>query len=520
MTLIRKMSDEYHEYLRDESRSVGNASSISFPYNEQEIRDILSLMNNDGISVTVQGGRTGLAAGAVPREGHIINLSKMNKVIGMWRDNAGSYHLTLESGVVLSELRKMISSKRFDTRQWDKESQKAFNDFLQDREQFFPPDPTEASATIGGMLACNASGARSYYYGSTREHIYGLKVVLANGETITLVRDKFISAGRTLSLTTDQGSKLIVDLPSYDMPDAKNASGYYIKDNMDAIDLFIGSDGTLGIITEIDIILTSTPQEIWGITCFFRDETAAIDFVTNIKTMKLIAAIEFFDYEALNILRKQRAEKPAFAKLQPLEPDMHTAIYIEIHSDDEELALQELRALGEVLDEVGGSKAQTWVARNDADRDSLYFFRHAVPESVNMLIDERKKLYPSITKLGTDMSVPNEYLKYIVDVYRNGLKSKGLQSAVWGHVGDNHLHVNILPRNQMEYDAGKSLIDQWAHITAELGGAISAEHGVGKLKAKYLKLMYSDRCVEEMTRMKAVFDPNFILSIGNLFDLR
>ncbi len=520
-SLIKPMSNEFIEYLRDESRTIGQAESISFPKNEEEVIAILKDLYLKEVSITIQGARTGLSAGAVPRGGHIMNLSRMDAITAMRCDEKGTFFITLQPGVVLSQLRKQIENKKFDISQWSDESKKAFVKFSNAPEQFFSPDPTESSATIGGMVSCNASGARSYLYGPTRNYITALRVVLYNGQILTIRKGEVFAKGHTLDLTTEQGNSFTVQLPTYQMPKTKNASGYYIEDNMDAIDLFIGSDGTLGVVTEIEVKLLPLPHIIWGVSCFFEREKDSIEFVIAIREqLKCIASIEFFDGDALTILRHQKEQKPAFSQLPAVEERMNSAIYIEIHCKEEETAMETLIKIGQLMNESGGSEKDTWVARNEADRNQLMFFRHAIPESVNMLIDQRKKKDPIITKLGTDMSVPDQHLRYTMEMYHSMIQEKGLQSAIWGHIGNNHLHVNILPRNKEDYKKGKELYVQWASEVTRLGGAVSAEHGVGKMKANFLTVMYGQNHVDEMVALKRTFDPKALFGAGNMFDPR
>lgn len=515
--MIKKMDDEFVEYLRDESRTSGYAESISFPRTEQEIAQIARECYESGTRITVQGGRTGLAAAAVPFGGHIMNMSKMNRVVGMGVEN-GRFYLDVEPGLVLSELRKTISSKKFDIYGWSESSLEAYGEFIKAGEQFFPPDPTETSATLGGMVSCNASGARTHGYGPTRRYVKGLKIVLADGDTLTLSRGKLFADGRKLQIITDSRKKIDICLPTYKMPDSKNASGYFAADGMDAIDLFIGSDGTLGIISQIRIELLPLPAEIWGCTCFFEDEKQALEFTDKIKKTDINAvSLEYFDARALEILRAQKAEKTAFASLPQIPENAVTAVYVELHSEDENSAAQQLFEVGSVIAEIGGDENNTWVARTETDRDRLLFFRHAVPESVNMLIDERKKQYPDITKLGSDMSVSDEHLFDVVALYRQTLAEENLEAAAWGHIGENHLHVNILPRNDEEYIKGKKLFVKWAEEITKMGGAVSAEHGVGKLKASFLKVMYGEEHIKEMAVLKRAFDEKYLLGVGNLF---
>ena len=134
-----------------------------------------------------------------------------------------------------------------------------------------------------------------------------------------------------------------------------------------------------------------------------------------------------------------------------------------------------------------------------------------------MLIDERRRLDPSITKLGSDMSVPDERLHDVVSLYRRTLAEAGLESAAWGHIGDNHLHVNVLPRDSRDFAAGKKLFAGWAAEVTRMGGAVSAEHGVGKIKRGFLETMYGPAHIREMARLKCQLDPKGQLGRGNLF---
>lgn len=140
---IKPFGDEFEEYGRDESRTSGEASSISFPTTEDEVRAILRKLHAEHVPITVQGARTGLAAGAVPHGGHILNTSRMNRYLGLRRDEQGRFLLRVESGVVLSELRKQLGKKALPTAGWDQASLEAYEEFQAAPEQFFPTDPTE-----------------------------------------------------------------------------------------------------------------------------------------------------------------------------------------------------------------------------------------------------------------------------------------------------------------------------------------------------------------------------------------
>lgn len=516
-SLVRPMTAELSEYLRDESRTVGTAESISFPRTENEVSDILRSLHRQGTPVTVQGARTGLAAAAVPFGGHILNLSRMDRVLSL-HESGGAFSVTVQPGVVLLKLRKMIAARRFDTSGWSAASLRALKALAAAPEQFFPTDPTETTATLGGMAACCASGARSYLYGSMRRHITALRVVLADGRSLSLRRGERFADGLSFRLPAEDGTFVEGRLPDYRMPRAKNASGYFIAPGMDLIDLFIGSDGTLGVLTAIELSLLPLPPVIWGVTCFFPDGERAARFAEEMRrTGKNAAALEYFDGHALDILSRQRAGGGVFARLPDPAGLGGEAVYAELHCQDGGEALSALERLSDICRACGGDPGHSWVARTDLDRETLSFFRHAVPESVNTLIDGRKRDFPGISKLGSDMSVPDGRLLEIMDFYRRTIEQEGFEYAAWGHIGDNHLHVNLLPRDMEEHARGKNLFRRWAVRVTELGGAVSAEHGVGKLKAPFLTVMVGEPVIRQMQALKKRFDPLGQLGRGNLF---
>ncbi|HAQ42073.1 MAG TPA: FAD-binding oxidoreductase [Clostridiales bacterium] len=518
----------YGEYLRDESRRIGTAESIIFPKAEEEIIASVKECALKNIPITTQGARTGLAASAVPMGGHIINLSRMNKVTGVrYDEEMDRFFLKVQPGVLLAEIRKYLLNKSFVTADWDVESLKAL-DKMDNNEWFYSTDPTEASASIGSMAACNASGAKSFRYDSAREHIESIRVVLPDGDVLKLKRGMNYAHDGKFRLETENGRIIAGRLPEYKMPDVKkNTSGYYNMPDMDMIDLFIGSDGTLGIITEIEIELNRTQQADWGVTIFMPDEEKALDLVRALRGEKIFedaaamklkpSAIEFFSHNALDMLRIQQKTNPAFSNIQEVKENYHTGIYIEIERDSDEEIWTGIEELGGVIVKLGGDEDATWVANNPTSLEKLHAFRHACPECVNMQIDEAKKTDSKITKLGTDMSVPDEKLKEVMKMYNEDIEKNKLHAVIFGHIGNNHLHVNIIPRNMDEYKKGKDLFLKWAEKVAAMGGAVSAEHGVGKLKVPFLQKMYSREELNEMKNVKLLFDPCLLLNRGTIF---
>jgi len=496
------------DYLGDESRKTGSADAIAFPQSVDETASLVRFAAVSGIkNITAQGSRTGIAAGAVPDGGAIINLSKMDRIAEGHANGDGNACLHVQPGVTLAELRRHMAVLTLD------------GDARPGR-WMFTPDPTETSASIGGMAACNASGACSFAYGPTRNQIESMTIVLADGDTLCLKRGQQQARGLNFSLQTERGRMIEGDLPSFQMPDVKNAAGYWIKPDMDLLDLFIGSEGTLGIIADLELRLRPKPPRMLGVLCYFSDESDALRFIAKLREAApsaapdLLTAIEYFDDGALTLIRENAQGMGLL--LPPPRSHWSFALYIEwaLESGGEAPA----GLTDRLLTECGGHGTDTWVAADAPAMEKLRTFRHAVPEQVNAIIADRKRGCPDLTKLGTDLSVPNYRLPDVMRLYRRDLRDARLEHVIFGHIGNNHLHVNIMPRDMDEYSRGKELYRAWAGQVVDWGGSVSAEHGIGRLKKDLLALMYGPETVAGMRALKRLFDPADRLNAGCLFD--
>ena len=226
--IIKNNPDEIQNYLVDASNFKGNCEAVYIPENENEISELLKKLNKDKIPVTISGNGTGLTGARVPQSGVVISTERLNKIIEI---NEKNEYAVVQPGVILAE----------------------FQNLIKDKNLLYPPDPTEKNCFIGGTVATNASGEKTFKYGPTRDYVLELNVVLANGDLIKLHRGDNSAKEKILSLTSNSKNKFQVELPEIELHVSKNASGYYCRNNMDAIDLFIGSEGTLGIITEISM---------------------------------------------------------------------------------------------------------------------------------------------------------------------------------------------------------------------------------------------------------------------------
>lgn len=510
------VAGQFPDYLRDESRRSGQADSLSFAHSAEDIATVLKT----GEAVTIQGSRTGVTGGAVPDGGGILNLSRMAAVTALRYDaERDECRVTVQPGLTLVEFRRLLQGACFDTTGWSAESVAALALFRSRGPFFFPPDPTETSASLGGMVACNASGACTFRYGPTRAYVESLGVTLADGSTVSLRRGRDRVRQRCFSLTTEQGRVLSGQVPRYAMPAVKNASGYYTGDEMDLIDLFIGSEGTLGVFHELELRVIRQPAQRCGIMVFMPDEASALRLVESLRCQGEAtrpAALEFFDSQALALLRRHRHEHAGISALPEMPERYHTALYLEFHGSSEAV-MEAVEGVPEAVERSGGDADAAWMADTEHDLERFKLFRHAVPELVNRLIDVRRRTAPGVTKLGTDMAVPDACLGEVMGVYHQGLEAARLEYVIFGHIGNNHLHVNILPRDQEDYNRGKDLYLQWARRVIGMGGTVSAEHGIGKFKVALLREMLGEEGIRQMREVKRCLDPAGQLNRGNLF---
>lgn len=459
---VKSNPDEIQSFLSDASFiRDGYADRVILPETIDEVSEILSAANRDRTPVTVSGAGTGTVGGRVPFGGIVLATDRLNRIKSIEKDRA-----VAEAGVILADFQRAVDQKGL----------------------LYPPDPTERGCFLGGTVATNASGARTFKYGPTRNYIEALKLVLASGEVLELRR----------------GIKNIFKIPvkSYRRPATrKNATGYFISPDMDAIDLFIGSEGTLAVICEIEARLVPKPQGLLSGVVFFANQADVLAFVAAARATLDARALEFFDNESLNFLREKYPNIPDAAV---------GAIFFEQETTDEteESVLNEWLTL---LDQHHAF-ADSWFATNEQDQARLREFRHQLPVLMNEWFARYRQ-----RKVSTDMAVPDEAFPGMFRLYQDTLRASGLRYTIFGHIGDNHVHVNILPRDEDEGARARELYVQFLQYAASVGGTLSAEHGVGKLKREYLRLFYNDDQLREMAAVKQTFDPNGILGRGNIF---
>jgi len=486
--IVKTRKDEFTDFLTDASNFKGDCSTVCFPESVQELRDIIIEANKTKTPITIAGNGTGLTGGRVPMGGVVVALQVMNKITEI--NTAGGYAV-VEPGVLLSEFNKVTEPLGY----------------------FYPPDPTEQNSFVCANVATNASGAKSFGYGATRNFILGMEVILPDGNTIYIDRGTCFADGRTLRFTAKEGKQYEIALPEMNMPHVKNAAGYFIAPDMDAIDLFIGSEGTLGIITSTKVRLIPLPEKMLSCVAFFTAENDALDFIDEARTITLAKdnslhsiharSLEYFDDDSLRFLSSRFSQTPGAAS---------AAVWFE----QEMTASTEDGIIEQWMNLIlahNGLEDNIWYASSGKELENIHVFRHSISSMVNEYITRK-----GLRKLGTDTAVPAAAFREFYFGCKELVHSHIIDSVAYGHFGDSHVHLNMLPKNEEEFQLGKSLYAEICKRAVALGGTISAEHGVGKIKREMFKLMYPPETIAAMAGIKKILDPNYILNRGNIFD--
>ena len=438
--------------VRDASGYTGQADKLLTPKTSEEVAQILKEANASNTPVTAAGSWTGLAGGACPTHGWVISMENLKSIeIAKGQAQVGA-------GVPLVNLQN--------------EAKKS--------HQFYAPDPTEYTASVGGTIATNASGSRSFLYKATREHVSALTVAFLDGSLRTFRRGDQIDFPVN-AITAPQTTKHSVAMP--------------LRPGMDWVDLFIGAEGTLGVVTAAELNLLPDVKDLLTGVLFFETEEHAWHAVDAWRATVGLRMLEYLDTGSLQLMETQPGG--ALAAL---------IIEQELKSEaDEELWVERMETPGLL-------EPHSWIASGDTDRERFRKFRHGVPEKVNATVQRN-----GFQKLGSDAAVPLDRSHEMMLFYRELVNREFPgQFAIFGHIGDAHVHVNLLPNTQEQADRGKLVMTEIARKAASLNGSVSAEHGLGKRKKHFLPIQYSKQDIESLLEVKRRFDPKELLGQGNL----
>ena len=444
---VKYDAESLAKYGHDETeRLVYLPEVVVKPITAEEIAAILILANKELITVTPRGAGTGLSGGALPIFGGIvISMERFNKIIEIDERNLQA---TVEPGVI----------------------NEAFQEAVKEKGLFYPPDPaSKGSCFLGGNVAESSGGPKCVKYGTTKDYILNLEVVLPTGEII-------YTGANTL----------------------KNSTGYNLTQ------LMVGNEGTLGIVTKIIVKLLPYPKYNLLMLVPFRSLDEACAAVSETFRAGFIpSAMELMERDALDWVTKY-----VQSNVVKIEDDIQAHLLIEVDGNDADILMKEMEAIAELMSKY--NIADILFAESEAQKQELWKLRRKINEAVmsNAISKEQ------------DTVVPRAELPALV----KGVKQIGLnynfKTVCYGHAGDGNLHIRIikgdLTDEQWNGEYIKKAIRELFTLCKQLGGTISGEHGIGLIQQEYMDIVFSEKALSIQREIKKVFDPNGILNPGKM----
>ena len=443
-------------YETDASGLHLRPESVARPSSEAEIVELLRRATTNRIPVTTAGGQTSTTGASITDRGMLLSLRALDRILDI---DAATRTMRVQPGALVADIKRAAAQANL----------------------LFAPDPTsEEECTVGGAIACNASGARTFKYGATRAHVRALRVALANGDVVDLRRSEL----------------------------EKNTVGYAFAH--DPIDWFIGSEGTLGVILEAELSLLPLPESVIGIAVPFMTERDALAFVVGAREAATVMprCIEYFDALALEIARSADDQDSWAA-------DAAAMVYVEQELADTDGAVDTSLEAWLALAESHHAHEALRVFSSESELRQVRRMRHAVPATMNERGARARAL--GGRKVSTDWAVPYRRLHEAVTVARQIADQHGVgQAVIYGHAGNGHPHQNFLARDADELRAIEGVVEQTVRHVIGMGGTVAAEHGIGKIKRKWLSLQMTPLQIAMMRAVKQELDPHNILAPGNI----
>ena len=422
------------------------------PESIQEVVEVMDRARTDRIAVTCAGAQSSTTAASITDRGILLSMRGLDHISDV---DDSTRSIRVGPGALVADVKRKAAASGF----------------------LFAPDPTsEEESTIGGAIACNASGARTFKYGATRKYVQALTVLLASGE---------LKEFRRSSLE-------------------KNTVGYAFAH--DPIDWFIGSEGTLGIIVDAELSLLPLPSDVIGFAIFFSSEDAALRFVIEARENRTISprCIEYFDELAVEIARES-------ATGSALPSQAKGMVYVEQENVAESDAT--LTQWAEFIGE--SSPIEPLVFEGEARLRDARQFRHSIPATMNERGGRRRDA--GGRKVSTDWAVPYHRLPEAVSIARGFARdARVAQPVIYGHAGNGHPHENFIARDASELATIEKVVEQTLGQVIALGGTVAAEHGIGKIKRRWLPLQMNPLQIAIMSAVKRELDPLHLLAPGNI----
>ena len=516
---VARGADAVSAFLEDAAHHPGGwAAGVAHPASEAEVGALLRRARR----VLPVGAQSSLTGGATPMGELVVTTRRLDGIVAASRDS-----MTVQAGVPIAELQAALAR----------------------RDAWYPPVPTFEGACMGGAAATNAAGAATFKYGATRDWVRGLKVVLADGSLLELQRGEHCAHPDGYFELQGPGGVRRIPLPGYRMPDVpKRSAGYFARAGMDAVDLFIGSEGTLGVVTEVTCGVVSPRPETALVWLTAPDEGAALALVAVLRgeaqaTWRSrdprgldVAAVEHLDRRSLELLREEGAGL-RHDVAAPADAVVALLIQVELPRGAASAAAGAYDQIGRALTpgapdtplvrlcrmlEREGVLDRAEIALPADGRRQAQFraLREAVPEAVNRRVKAaQREVDAGIRKTAADMIVPFERFADSLDAFRNAFEQRGLDHAIWGHVSDANVHPNVIPRSLRDVERGQQAIMACGREVIRMGGCPLAEHGVGRNRVKQalLRDLYGAEGIAAMRAVKAALDPAGKLAPGVLF---
>jgi len=503
-------------YLEDAAHfSGGHARELVTPRSEAELVEVVRTAR----TVLPIGAQSSLTGGATPMGETIVSTRRLTGIEMM-----GADRVRVGAGTTIDALNRAIEAAG----------------------RYYPPSPTFSGACVGGTVATNAAGAATFKYGTTRDWVEAITVVLPSGDVLDIERGATRARDGRFRLELGAGS-ITVPVPEYRMPASpKLSAGYFAAPGMDLIDLFIGSEGTLGIVTAATLRVLPVRPAMCVALVPFQSEAAALQFAGAVRgaareTWRTCSrrgvdasAIEYLDGRSLSIVREDRADQ---ANRIDLPPAAQAALLVT-------LELPAGTTAGDAFDQIGRARDADrpdvplvnfcgmlidagvfddveMAMPGDASRVSqLASLREAVPAGVNQRVGQAKRAVDAaIEKAAADVAVPFDRINELLLAFRSDAARRRLDAVVWGHVSDGNLHPNVIARTPAEWGAAREAIASIGRVAIDLGGVPMAEHGVGRnaIKQELLRELYGADGVGQMRAVKQAIDPAWKMAPGVLF---
>jgi D-lactate dehydrogenase (cytochrome) len=472
----------------------GYAAGVSFPRSAEAVAALVAAAP----AVLAVGAQSSLTGGATPRGEVVLSTRALTDMA----IDTGALRVKAGAGVPLSTLQSTLAAQ----------------------DLWYPPVPTYDGAFVGGTVSTNAAGAATFKYGTTRNWVEGLTVVIASGDVLSLRRGDIVAVGDGFSVPLAKGV-LRVPLPRYVMPDVpKLSAGYFSRPGMDLVDLLVGSEGTLGVIVDVTLRVIRRPARCLAlIACESDAEALALTKHLREEAQRTwlnasdgldVAAVECMDGRSLRYV-----PDTVFARAGATRPERNSVlllVQLELPHGIETM----LDAFDTALTTVGVTSDPLVALPGDESAAlGLLDLRESVPRAVNAAVGVASQRHPEIHKTAGDFIVPFDRLEESLALYRHTLEEQNLEYAVWGHLSDGNLHPNVVPRSPRQMQQAQEALLEIAREVTTMGGSPLAEHGVGRssLKQQMLRGLYGESGIEEMRTVKRALDPHGKFAPGVLF---